>query len=158
MTDDHMAGAGFAVNPQVLHESIDDEVIIIDLSTGSYYSLRGSAAEIWRLLARFSGATSAELVDALGTGDDGDQDIETVVSRFVGELCEEKLVSRVAAADGLRTAPLLPEGNGRSSFEPPIIEKYTDMQDLVLLDPVHDVDQTGWPRVPTDAAPDGASA
>jgi len=28
-----------------------------------------------------------------------------------------------------------------------VVEKYTDMQDLVLLDPVHEVDERGWPHV-----------
>jgi hypothetical protein len=27
-----------------------------------------------------------------------------------------------------------------------VLERYTDMQELLLLDPIHDVDQTGWPR------------
>jgi len=28
---------------------------------------------------------------------------------------------------------------------PPKIEIFSDMQDILLLDPVHDVDQSGWP-------------
>lgn len=31
-------------------------------------------------------------------------------------------------------------------FEEPIFHKYTDMEDLLLLDPIHDVDETGWPK------------
>ena len=30
-------------SPQVIHETIDGEVIVINLGTGSYYSLRDSA-------------------------------------------------------------------------------------------------------------------
>ena len=26
-----------------------------------------------------------------------------------------------------------------------MFERFTDMQDLLLLDPIHDVDETGWP-------------
>ena len=49
MFDDQRAGTHVTVNPQVLHESIDGEVIAIDLATGNYYSLRGSGADIWRI-------------------------------------------------------------------------------------------------------------
>ncbi len=30
-------------------------------------------------------------------------------------------------------------------YAPPALETYTDMQELLLLDPIHDVDETGWP-------------
>jgi hypothetical protein len=30
---------------------------------------------------------------------------------------------------------------------------YEDMQDLLLLDPIHDVDETGWPARKQDAVP-----
>jgi hypothetical protein len=26
------------------------------------------------------------------------------------------------------------------------LHKYTDMEELLLLDPIHDVDETGWPN------------
>jgi len=31
-------------------------------------------------------------------------------------------------------------------FVLPVLERYTDMQELLLIDPIHDVDETGWPR------------
>ena len=158
MIEDQMASARFVVNAQVLHEAIDNEVIIIDLATGSYYSLRGSAARVWQLLDRSTGLTSAELVNALVAHENRDKDIEAAVSRFVGELFEERLVSRVETTDGFEMTLPIHDASGRSPFEPPVLEKYTDMQDLVLLDPVHEVDQTGWPRVPADAASDLANA
>ena len=39
-------------------------------------------------------------------------------------------------------------------FVPPTLEKYTDMQDLVLLDPVHEVDERGWPHAQAAAQSD----
>ncbi len=33
----------------------------------------------------------------------------------------------------------------RPAFEAPVLESYSDMQDLLLLDPIHDVDDAGWP-------------
>jgi hypothetical protein len=32
-------------------------------------------------------------------------------------------------------------------FEQPVLEKFTDMEDLLLLDPIHEVNlQSGWPN------------
>ena len=31
-------------------------------------------------------------------------------------------------------------------FEEPKLEKYSDMEDLLLLDPIHDVEDEGWPK------------
>jgi hypothetical protein len=27
-----------------------------------------------------------------------------------------------------------------------VLQKYTDMADLLLLDPIHEVDEQGWPQ------------
>jgi hypothetical protein len=42
--------------------------------------------------------------------------------------------------------PMLP-----GAFQPPTLESYNDMQDLLLLDPIHDVDDMGWPQKAPDA-------
>jgi Coenzyme PQQ synthesis protein D (PqqD) len=152
---DEAASTRVAVNTQVLHESIDGEVIVIDLTTGSYYSLRGSAAEAWELVQRSPGATSGQVAEAVAahyTEDAGG--VFPAVVRFLQELADEGLVDVVEASDE-PVSLSLPEQNGRAprSFAPPVLEKYTDMQDLVLLDPVHQVDQAGWPRQAADAAP-----
>jgi hypothetical protein len=37
-------------------------------------------------------------------------------------------------------------GIGKSPFEMPKLSKYTDMEDLLALDPIHEVDEMGWPN------------
>lgn len=160
MFDDQRAGTHVTVNPQVLHESIDGEVIAIDLATGNYYSLRGSGADIWQLLLDTGGATPGELLRELETRyDDGIGDHEPSVTRFLAQLEQEGLVTADEPQHEPGAAVAIAERNGgsRLSFEPPQLEKYTDMQDLVLLDPVHEVDQSGWPRA-AETAVDGSSA
>ncbi len=159
MTDDHMASAGLAVNPGLLHETIEGEVMVIDLTTGSYYSLRASAADVWELIEQSPGATREAVVAALASKHKAAfTEVDASVSGFVDRLLQEGLL--VASAQASSTPVLLHSGaNGVSAqaFDPPVLEKYTDMQDLVLLDPVHEVDQTGWPRRPS-ASPDDSSA
>lgn len=87
-----MGGEGFLVSPQVMHETVDGETIIIDLSSGTYYSLRGSAPEIWDALAQ--GAGSAAIVTALEdvyTAEPGS--IEASVAGLVRQLESERLIA-----------------------------------------------------------------
>ena len=42
--------------PDVMHETIDGEVIVINLTSGNYYSVRGVGADIWSRDCRRDGA------------------------------------------------------------------------------------------------------
>jgi Coenzyme PQQ synthesis protein D (PqqD) len=145
--------ARFELSSHVLHESIDGEVIAIDQSTGIYYSLRGSAAEVWGLVQRSPGVAPAEVAEALAHYyDPAGVDVEAAVSLFFGTLHEEGLVT---VKDGVGPTALVPalgaNGARGSTFASPVLEKYTDMQDLVLIDPVHEVTEGGWPHTRPDA-------
>jgi hypothetical protein len=75
-------------------------------------------------------------------------ELETVLIDFLEELVVEKLLIPVDT-DGEARAPNTEAVVTRAPFDAPVLEKYTDMQDLVLLDPVHDFDAAeGWPRLP----------
>jgi hypothetical protein len=128
----------------VVHETVDGEVIAIDLGNGSYYSLAGSAPAIWDLLAR--GATESEICEALGMKFEADAEtIRGEVSSLLEKLGEGGLVVATEGTPGELPA----EGSGDGSkvpFEPARFERYTDMKDYFLLDPIHEVDTTGWPR------------
>ena len=43
--------ARFRVNSQIIWETIEGEVLLINLGTGNYYSLRGTGAAIWNAVA-----------------------------------------------------------------------------------------------------------
>jgi hypothetical protein len=128
----------------VVHEMVDGEVIAIDLGSGSYYSLAGSGTAIWSLLAR--GATESEICDGLAGRFDADAEtIRGEVSTLLGRLGENGLV---VSTDDAGAAPVgeASDGDSKAPFEPPRLERYTDMKDYFLLDPIHEVDTTGWPR------------
>lgn len=142
-------------NPHVISETIQGEVIVIHLETGTYYSLRQAGAEIWNSVDR--GAGSEEIVDALAARYEGSRDeMEAAVSRLLEELAAEGLLAPGEADKNGRAAaePDASPPGERSAFEPPKLEKFTDMQDLILLDPVHEVGEKGWPHAATDAGRD----
>ena len=121
----------FEVNkPDVVDESVDGEALIVHLGTGAYYSARGDGDVAWQLLSL--GATSEEIATLSG----GDA---AAIAAFASELLEEGLIrARTREPEAL---PSLGAITGA-----PLLEKYTDMQELLLLDPIHDVEEAGWPR------------
>jgi hypothetical protein len=134
----------FRIGPEIVHETVDGEVIAIDLVSGSYYSLAGSGPAIWELLGR--GASEAEIGAALaGQFEAGGETIGGAVSTLLAELQENGLIvagDEVAGAE----APALPGAETKMPFEAPRLERYNDMKDYFLLDPIHEVDTAGWPR------------
>lgn len=133
----------FRIGPEIVHETVDGEVIAIDLADGSYYSLAGSGPAIWELLAH--GAGEAEIAAALaGRFEAEDGEIGSAVSVLLGQLRENGLiVSETGVGAG---APAIAGSEEKEPFEAPRLERYDDMKDYFLLDPIHEVDTAGWPR------------
>jgi Coenzyme PQQ synthesis protein D (PqqD) len=137
--------------PQVIHEAIEGEVIIINLTSGNYYSLKGSGAEIWQLVQGV--ASDEDIVETLTSRYGPTPEIEGSVSDFLSHLEREGLTAPAEAADRTSAPDEALRPEQETVFVTPSLEKFTDMQDLVLLDPVHEVDATGWPQTrPDDAA------
>jgi hypothetical protein len=123
--------------PAVAAEEVDGEVIAINLATGVYFSMTGWSAWAWNELA--AGVAPSALVGVLT--DQQVPDASGVVEAFVESLRgDELLVPGPAASRPPAAPPSIP-------FTGLAVERYTDMEDLILLDPVHDVDTSGgWPR------------
>lgn len=130
-------------SPDVVHQPLEDEVVVLNLRTGIYATVGGSGVTIWEALV--GGATVDGLTDELvaglgGVAVDGEA-IAAEIESFVDELRALELVEEVEPVSD-RAAPAHP----RAGYEPPRLEVFADMQDLLLLDPVHDVDHRGWPH------------
>jgi hypothetical protein len=144
------AYVSFKINrPQVICQTIEGEVVVINLQTGSYYSLTGAAAAIWGALEH--GAAAAQITGALAAHFmDCDAGLEKIVDNFLDELRGEALI--VPAENGATTANGALNGAQikREKFIRPALKKFTDMQELLLLDPIHEVDAAGWPLAKPD--------
>ena len=138
--------AWYLIDPRkVAHETLDGEVIMIHLLIGAYYSLDGPGADVWAHLVE--GRGREEIVTLLEQHYDAEPGvIAETVDDLVKRLADEELVDH--APDGA------PAPNGaaaqpsaeRLPFKPPRLEKYTDMEDFLLVDPIHESDVTGWPN------------
>jgi hypothetical protein len=131
---------------RVVHETIDGETILVQLETGNYYSLRGTAVEMWSLIE--SGHSIEEITAQLRQRYDAqDEELKAATQSLVDALAAEQLIERFTSTNGdaaPRYAVALDEPNG--AFAQPQFEKFTDMQGFLLLDPIHETDSSGWPH------------
>jgi len=137
---------GLSINRKhVVAETIDDETILIHLGTGIYYSLHGVGSMVWALAEQ--GRQPAEIVDALRSVYPAEDGLEQAVSDLVTELRLEDLI--VEGEDEQPAAPApAPPAEAPAAYAAPSLQKYTDMQEFMLVDPLHDVDEeAGWPNV-----------
>jgi hypothetical protein len=141
--------------PHVILENFDDEIVIVNLESGNYYSIDAIGAEIWTMVQR--GATVAEIAVQLSREYDAAiQIIEKAVMEFVRMILSEKLIVPNANAAAQHYPPDASASNVHKPFTVPALHKYTDMQELLLVDPIHEVDETGWPNI-ADPVPDPTS-
>jgi hypothetical protein len=126
-----------------MSETIQGETIIIHLGTGSYYSLQGVGADVWSALTRGADRTQI-LVELVERYEVADLEAAQSVDALLAELQAEELVVDGPERELYQPAEASSE---RTEFVVPKVEKHTDMQDIILLDPVHEVDERGWPHV-----------
>jgi hypothetical protein len=122
----------------VVFEKFNNDVVVLNLRSGRYFGLNTLASSLW--LALMAGATSTQIVK-LGVD-------EVWVNAFILQLVDHGLVISVdtdvsTELDESIIAAL------RLNAVAPKVEVYDDLSDLIIADPIHDVDdQTGWPHLP----------
>jgi hypothetical protein len=141
-------------SPKVIHEIIDGEAVIVNLDSGNYYSLDRVGAEVWAHIEK--GAPLHEIIEDISHRYEGEQkEIEKAIYHLVNEMQQENLIimdesEKSESETEFGTQDKTEPRKERQSFEAPVLYKYNDMQDLLLLDPIHEVDETGWPNVKQD--------
>jgi hypothetical protein len=154
MTRDHQY---FECNtPGVIFERFADETILINLDAGHYYSMDPVGAVIWELVNR--GLPLDRVIEIMqrSYAHDG-EDVAEIVRAYVVRMSEEKLLRpRREAPPANASEGELPIEPG-AAFSRPVLAKYDDMEEMLLLDPVHDVTDAGWPA-PAPAAADARVA
>jgi hypothetical protein len=140
----------FRINkPHVVAETLDGEATIVDLDSGTYYALNESGSLIWDGL--IEGSETNEVARALARAYELEpEDAARTVQELVQRLADANLI--VEAREGQNgTAPAAESASANGSHGPyaePELSSYTDMQELLLLDPIHEVDESGWPSQP----------
>lgn len=131
--------------PSAVSEVIDGELVVMNLATGNYFSGTGVGAALWSCFERAlpEDAALAEIMSTFAVARD---QAEADLAQFTQTLLGHGLIRRGPAT---RTTPAATTGTALP-YETPVLTLYTDMKDLLMLDPIHDVAEEGWPMRPAD--------
>jgi hypothetical protein len=135
----------------VVYESFENEVVIINLNSGNYYSFEGGGAQLWNLIK--TRRSVGEMVESIVRRHDGicSDEIAKTINQSVAELEKEGLIVPDEPRERQLQSDIMEEARNyptlaKSTFEKPVLKKYEDMQDFLLVDPIHEVDYTDWPK------------
>ncbi|MDD5364662.1 MAG: PqqD family protein [Gallionellaceae bacterium] len=133
-------------NAQISAETFETEIVVIHFLRGTYFSLRGAAMALWQWLQ--AGADEVTLAELLAEryGLDPERSRAEVAATLarLGEC--ELVVESDQAAPGRAGYDMTA---GPALFEAAVVEAFEDLQELIAIDPVHEVDpMQGWPHRP----------
>lgn len=122
--------------PDVTYEYLDGEVIAIHFTRGTYFSMRGAAAVAFMALCE--GFPIQNLTD--------------LYSSAPGNAAEQlRALAETWVTEGLLETTDSPEGRVIADTKDTVLwvepssEKFSDMEQLLLADPIHDVGPNAWP-------------
>jgi|AACY02.3.fsa_nt_gi hypothetical protein len=132
---------------RVVSEVIEGEAIIIDMDTGTYFNANGTGSLLWSLLLD-AARSEMELIAAFHVAFPkvDRAAMEADVRAFLAQLRERELVSTIEQDSPSADVGVPSMSKRVPAYEPPILEVHTDMQDFLLVDPIHDVTADGRPR------------
>ena len=118
---------------EVAAKVLDGEAFIINLSNGTYYSMDKVGGLIWEMIV--ARRTLADIAEAIVSRYEvSPEPAQADVERLAGDLMRENLVivSDKPAAPAERQESVAGQ---RLPYEPPKLNIYRDMSDLLALDP-----------------------
>lgn len=129
-------------SPDVIADDTGDDLVLINLRTGLYYRFANDSRA---LLLQHANLDSSD--ESNGKNDEGIVDCtENELNDFLGSLQERGLV--VSCNEIIET------DNAQNSRDINMLkvelqyEEYGDLEDLLGLDPIHDIDpEKGWPAI-----------
>ncbi|TPM40195.1 PqqD family protein [Mesorhizobium sp. B2-3-4] len=121
----------------IVFESFDGDAVVLDLSTGKYFGFSDSGSGVWQALS--SGVSAAALAE---TGAIASAELAT----FIARLLEFGLLAPADTAPNPLPGDLISQL--AAAREPLSVDVHDDLADLIVVDPIHEVDEPlGWPAV-----------
>lgn len=132
-------------------ERLDGETILINFDSGEYFSFVGPAADVlWLVDSGIERSAWAGILEVGFPGLSVDDEVNAGIDAFVGELQTAGII-RVVDGDGVSVGEL-PADYVRGEWTTPKVNANDDLADLLLIDPIHDADEEGWPEKRPDPA------
>lgn len=128
--------------PKIVYEILNFEVIVIDFNTGDYYVLTHAAKQIWQLIEQHM--SHDQMVEILSLYYQKEASVLAGdLQQFIDQLLEKGLIELKEIEE--QRDPILIHSHEKEYFLPRL-HAYTDVQNLLLLDPIHEVTDAGWPH------------
>lgn len=129
----------------VIAETMGTETMVIDTQSGVFYNLGGLASALWVLLE--SGSSLAALRGAVKARYPDEPGIDEHLAAFLSQLTDDRVL--VPGGDGDTPAAItsgITSAVWPAIYAAPSVDRHDDLGDLLLVDPLHDVDARGWPH------------
>jgi hypothetical protein len=131
----------------VASEIIEGEAIIVDVLSGTYYSANPSASLVWGAL--LAAPQSADALQALLMQNYPAVPAERLandLSDFIASLQAHDLLAADATESAAGSQPTAVTAATPHPYAPPLLEVHSDMRDFLLVDPIHEVSDAGFPE------------
>jgi hypothetical protein len=131
--------------PRIASELIDGEYVIVDFDNGHYFNADQLSSWILFLLA--NGQAFSDVLENIKKKYPADSErVEKSLKNYLNDLID----SMILLEDDVQERTVLEDSNFFTlppAFIEPVLNKYTDLEELLLLDPIHDISpETGWPK------------
>ncbi|WP_138753976.1 hypothetical protein [Paenibacillus sinopodophylli] len=128
---------------KMFYDMADGQAIVINFVTGMYYG--ASALGSMVLDALMQGQEPKQIVDTIKNNEGCVVDIDQRVERFIAALTEKEIFISDNQPYSQESLGHFVVVNGDYSLE---LNEFAEVQDLLLADPVHDVEaDMGWPKL-----------
>jgi hypothetical protein len=130
------------IKDQVVLERIGNEIIIISFDSGKYFSAKGLATDLLLLIQNFVPIANWEskLIKHYST----EVLSEDKIKNFIKMLLDNNLCIKAELLE--LTNYELPLDFQRDRHDELIFTIYDDLQDIIIVDPIHDTSVEGWPE------------
>lgn len=119
-------------------EDFGDEVVMLELATGAYWSIKGRLMGVARGLKSGASVEACKMWASEAFASSDESEMQIVVA-FLKNLEDRGLLQEDTEAISDWSEVLAPEGL-------PVFTLHEELSDLVKLDPIHDVSDAGWPH------------
>ena len=129
---------------KMFYDMAEGQAIVINFTTGMYYGTRSLGSAV--LDALVAGASKEGILAAVQALPGCPDDINAQLDAFIAQLLEKEVI---VAVDGDGTAAAAMDAAALQDGFVLTVDEFAEVQDLILADPVHEVDaEMGWPVLP----------
>lgn len=125
---------------KMFYDMAEGQAIVINFTTGMYYGTSSLGSAV--LDSLLAGAAVEDVCKAIQALPGCPADMDTQLNTFIGQLLEKEIIVPGESTGAAVTIDASALADGFKLT----VDEFAEVQDLILADPVHDVDvEQGWP-------------